>query len=105
MQNDAVFVGGGGAGYADPRHLLLRYGNRHGLITGATGTGKTVMAALDYQRLRNRLPRARLLFVAHRREILEQSLATFRHALRDAAFGELWVGGDRPDRRSGQTIG
>src|SRR3546814_11482737 len=56
------------------------------------------MAALDYQRLRKRLPRSRLLFVAHRKEILDQSLATFRHALRDAAFGELWVGGDRPTR-------
>ena len=55
------------------------------------------MAALDYQQLRKRLPRSRLLFVAHRKEILDQSLATFRHALRDAAFGELWVGGERPD--------
>ena len=25
-----------------PEYLLLKYGNRHGLITGATGTGKTV---------------------------------------------------------------
>ena len=25
-----------------PEHLALKYGNRHGLITGATGTGKTV---------------------------------------------------------------
>ena len=25
-----------------PQHLLLKYGNRHGLIAGATGTGKTV---------------------------------------------------------------
>lgn len=73
-------------------------GHHRNLLVSATGTGKTVMAALDYQRLRQRLPRARLLFVAHRREILEQSLATFRHALRDAAFGELWVGSDRPAR-------
>jgi DNA helicase HerA-like ATPase len=28
--------------YQKPEHLLLRYGNRHGLVTGATGTGKTV---------------------------------------------------------------
>ena len=46
--------------------------------------------------LRDRLPRSRLLFVAHREEILEQSLATFRHGVRDYAFGELWVGGQRP---------
>ena len=44
-------------------------GHHRNLLVSATGTGKTVMAALDYQRLRNRLPRARLLFVAHRREI------------------------------------
>ncbi len=37
-----IFVGGGGAGHALPQQLLLRYGNRHGLIAGATGTGKTV---------------------------------------------------------------
>lgn len=39
---DRIFVGGGGAGYGVPQHLLLGYGNRHGLIAGATGTGKTV---------------------------------------------------------------
>ncbi len=44
------------------------------------------------------MPRARLLFVAHREEILDQSLATFRHGLRDQAFGELWVAGQRPRR-------
>lgn len=37
-----VFVGGGGEGYTTPQQLLLKYGNRHGLIAGATGTGKTV---------------------------------------------------------------
>lgn len=76
---------------------IARVQGRHrNLLVSATGTGKTVMAALDYQRLKNTLPRSRLLFVAHRKEILEQSRATFRHALRDAAFGELWVGGSRP---------
>ena len=56
------------------------------------------MAAVDYARLKKRLPRSRLLFVAHREEILDQSLGTFRYALRDASFGEKWVGGERPDR-------
>jgi TPP-dependent trihydroxycyclohexane-1,2-dione (THcHDO) dehydratase len=42
MSDEAIFVGGGGADYAEARNLLLRYANRHGLITGATGTGKTV---------------------------------------------------------------
>ncbi|HEX8769387.1 MAG TPA: DEAD/DEAH box helicase family protein, partial [Acidimicrobiales bacterium] len=68
------------------------------LLVAATGTGKTVMAALDYGTLRRQLGRSRLLFIAHREEILDQSLATFRHALRDASFGEKWVGGSRPTR-------
>ncbi len=37
-----IFVGGGGEGYGLPQEMLLKYGNRHGLIAGATGTGKTV---------------------------------------------------------------
>ncbi len=39
---DSVFIGGGGEGYREPQNLLLCYANRHGLIAGATGTGKTV---------------------------------------------------------------
>lgn len=73
-------------------------GHHRNLLVSATGTGKTVMAAVDYARLRTSLSRARLLFVAHREEILEQSLATFRQCLRDQSFGELWVGGRRPKR-------
>jgi len=78
--------------------LSRERGHHRNLLVSATGTGKTVMAAVDYSRLRAMLPRARLLFVAHREEILDQSLGTFRYALRDAAFGELWVGGQRPSR-------
>ena len=78
---------------------LARARGRHrNLLVAATGTGKTVIAAVDYARLREQLPRERMLFVAHREEILEQSRATFAHALRDASFGELWVGGKRPSR-------
>lgn len=40
--DERVFIGGGAENYATPQHLLLKYGNRHGLIAGATGTGKTV---------------------------------------------------------------
>lgn len=71
-------------------------GHHRNLLVSATGTGKTVMAAVDYARLRQDLPRSRLLFVAHRNEILDQSLATFRHAIREASFGEKWIGGVRP---------
>ena len=42
MGEGTILVGGGGKDYAEPRELILRYANRHGLITGATGTGKTV---------------------------------------------------------------
>ena len=72
------------------------HGHHRNLLVAATGTGKTVMAAVDYRNLRKTLPRARLLFLAHRREILDQSLLTYRHALHDASFGELWVGSRRP---------
>lgn len=76
---------------------VARAENRHrNLLVAATGTGKTVMAALDYTRLAQKLPRQRLLFVAHRQEILDQAHATFRHVLGDANFGEQWVGGHRP---------
>lgn len=78
--------------------LARAQGHHRNLLVSATGTGKTVMAAVDYARLRERLPRARLLFVAHREEIIDQSLRTFRHVLRDGAFGERWVGGARPSR-------
>ncbi len=76
--------------------LSRQRGFHRNLLVSATGTGKTVMAAVDYARLRESLPRARLLFVAHRREILRQSVDTFRYALREPTFGEYWVGGDRP---------
>ncbi|MEM6276862.1 MAG: helicase HerA-like domain-containing protein [Pseudomonadota bacterium] len=37
-----IFVGGGGEDYATRQELTLKYANRHGLVAGATGTGKTV---------------------------------------------------------------
>jgi len=37
-----IFLGGGGVEYASRQGLALKYANRHGLIAGATGTGKTV---------------------------------------------------------------
>lgn len=42
LTEEGIFVGGGGEGYKEPQELLLKYANRHGLIAGATGTGKTV---------------------------------------------------------------
>jgi len=74
--------------------------DRHrNLLVAATGTGKTVVAALDYRGLSERAGRRlRLLFVAHRKEILTQSLRTYREVLGDAGFGELYVDGTRPER-------
>ncbi len=40
--DNGIFVGGGGAAYGDKQYLRLGYANRHGLVAGATGTGKTV---------------------------------------------------------------
>lgn len=75
-----------------------RHNRWRNLIVAATGTGKTVIAALDYRRLREDLGASlSLLVVAHRREILQQSLGTFRQVMRDASFGELYVDGHRPD--------
>jgi superfamily II DNA or RNA helicase len=78
--------------------ISRRNGHHRNLLVAATGTGKTVMAALDYAACRERMGRSRLLFIAHREEILDQSLATFRYALRDPSFGEKWVRGARPTR-------
>ncbi|WP_371671178.1 DUF3427 domain-containing protein [Streptomyces sp. NBC_00289] len=73
-------------------------GRNHNLLVAATGTGKTVMAALDYRHL-SRKPGSghpRLLFVAHRKEILKQSLRMYQEVLDDASFGELLHGGQEP---------
>ncbi|MBY8882174.1 DUF3427 domain-containing protein [Actinacidiphila acidipaludis] len=77
--------------------------DRHrNLLVAATGTGKTVMAALDYRALLRRAAERtpgrdlRLLFVAHRREILEQSMRTYQEVLGDANFGEHLHSGDIP---------
>jgi superfamily II DNA or RNA helicase/HKD family nuclease len=72
--------------------------DRHrNLLVAATGTGKTVVAAMDYRNLKEqsgKLPR--LLFIAHRKEILRQALRTYREVLRLPSFGELLVDGQVP---------
>ena len=71
------------------------------LVVAATGTGKTVIAAFDYQRFRDEHQQNNnLLFIVHREEILEQSIATFRSVLDDDKFGELWVGNHQPSSAS-----
>jgi superfamily II DNA or RNA helicase/HKD family nuclease len=69
----------------------------HNLVVAATGTGKTVIAALDYKRLCEAAGRdLKLLFVAHRQEILKQAMRTYRDVMQDGAFGELYVGEHKP---------
>jgi superfamily II DNA or RNA helicase len=71
--------------------------NRH-LIISATGIGKTMVVAFDYQNYaKKHNGQPRLLFVAHREEILKQAQAAFRQVLRDGNFGELLFGGNDPD--------
>ena len=70
--------------------------NYKNLIVAATGTGKTIISALDYKHKCSKNSKPKLLFVAHRKEILEQSIKTFRMVLRDANFGDLFVGDISP---------
>lgn len=76
------------------------HGNYRNLVVAATGTGKTIISALDYKRYLQEHPEnpGRLLFVAHRQEILEQSLVKFRVILKDENFGEMLVGNYRPQQ-------
>ena len=69
------------------------------LIVAATGTGKTVISAFDFRRFKEKInPHAKLLFVAHREEILKQSLHTFRAILKDHNFGDLCIHGQVPSQ-------
>jgi superfamily II DNA or RNA helicase len=77
------------------RYVHNRYRN---LIVAATGTGKTVISAFDFKMFKTHNPSAKLLYVAHRKEILQQAQATFQGILRDNNFGELWVDGLEPER-------
>lgn len=64
------------------------------------GTGKTIISALDYKRFCKENPGKlnRLLFVAHREEILKQSINCFQGVLKDANFGDLLVGNYEPEK-------
>jgi superfamily II DNA or RNA helicase len=76
------------------REVHNRYKN---LLVAATGTGKTVISAFDYKKFKNSRKNYKLLFVAHRKEILLQAQSTFQAILKDNNFGELWVDGIVPN--------
>ena len=84
------------------------YNRNKNLIVAATGTGKTVIAAFDYLRFKQQQDKnkqtSRLLFVAHRKEILEQALQTFRYILRNPNFGEICCSGEKPNSRENLFI-
>ncbi|MEC4682851.1 MAG: DUF3427 domain-containing protein [Nitrospirota bacterium] len=73
-----------------------RLGSFRNLIVSATGTGKTVISALDFKRFLQTNPSATFLFVAHREEILSQSLHLFRTVLGNRNFGECLTGSHSP---------
>lgn len=81
----------------DKLAVIREGGVRRNLIVAATGTGKTVISAFDYKVFTEQTEGThRLLFVAHREEILKQSRRTYRSVLQDANFGDIWVGDSRP---------
>ena len=71
-------------------------GHFRNLVVAPTGTGKTLIAAFDYDRQPYSGRRPRLLFLAHREELLRQARDRFRHVLRDESFGDLLGGGEEP---------
>lgn len=70
------------------------------LIVAATGTGKTMISAFDFKNYKKNNPKAKFLFIAHRIEILRQSLHTFRNVLKDQNFGELYGNGYIPSQKN-----
>jgi superfamily II DNA or RNA helicase len=81
----------------DLRRERDEYKSYKNLVVAATGTGKTMIAAFDYKDFAKQ-GNKKLLFLAHRKEILIQSLHTFRAVLKDQNFGDLWVDGDQPSQ-------
>ena len=73
-------------------------GFHRNLVVAATGTGKTAISAFDYESILREDGSAKLLFIAHRQEILKQSQQMFAQVLQDPSFGELWVDGKKPHK-------
>ncbi len=65
-------------------------GVHKGLVIAATGTGKTYLAAFDSKNYR------RILFLAHREEILKQAQASFKNVRPEASTG-MYYGKEKDD--------
>lgn len=63
-----------------------------GLVIMPTGTGKTYLSALDSIQYNSIKPNARILFVAHRIEILAQSRTAYNNVWNKVKFGFLGGG-------------
>jgi len=76
---------------------LRAQGEKKGLVISATGTGKTILAALD---VRAADPQ-RVLFVAHREQILDKAMQEFQRVLgaHPDELGKLGGGRNQSDRR------
>ena len=64
------------------------------LVVAATGTGKTVVAALDYRQLRPTTARPKPAVCRPPPEILDNPCTTYRAVLRDGNFGQIHGGGE-----------
>lgn len=76
---------------------LRKSGETRGVVISATGTGKTILSALD---VRAYAPK-RMLFVVHREQILDRAIAEFKRVLGapDSDFGKFVGGKQEIDRR------
>ncbi len=77
--------------------LARAEGSRRAIVISATGTGKTILSALD---VRAAAPK-RMLFVAHREQILDRTLEEYRRVLGGppSDFGKLTGNARDGDRR------
>ena len=73
------------------------HGKDRALVISATGTGKTILSALDVRAFRP----SRLLFVAHREQILDRAMREYRRVLGgpETDFGKLAGASRQADRR------
>ncbi len=76
---------------------LRQHGSKRALVISATGTGKTILAALDVRAV----DPGRMLFVVHREQIIDKAISEFKRVLDapDSAFGKFSGGTHERDRK------